>query len=374
MLLVSAMPSGAAPASGAAPTPVVKEVPCETKALLSAASRVKGEKPHLLKLAAKCTYTLTTAKTMQPGLLVKGKDLTIEGNGATIRWAGAAGKMFIGIFEGARVTMQDLTVSGGKEGGIWVGTLGGGGSKDKYPHLTLRNVHVTGNTSSSEGAGIYVYYGTLIAHDSRIDHNTSRSGGNACGAGVGISRRGHVVLSGTTTVTANTSYGEYLPNGRHDIYRGGLGGGICIHRGSLTMKDTATVTGNTAKPGTPPNPALDKIGETGLGGGIYNQGGTVFLEDQASITGNTAHKGGGIYNTSITFPGSPTGSGTDFNPNGGTHTGTVTLSGQAAVTGNTAYQGGGIYNDGSVKTTGSAKVENNTPSNCAGPAVTGCTG
>jgi hypothetical protein len=95
--------------------------------------------------------------------------------------------------------------------------------------------------------------------------------------------------------------------------------GVYISEGTFTIKDNASVHGNT-------------VTSTG-GGGVYVGGGTFIIQDAASVHGNTAAftvgrnstiiggEGGGVYIT---------------------NNGTVIMEG-GSVHGNTAISGGGIY-------------------------------
>jgi len=162
--------------------------------------------------------------------------------------------------------LRDLTITGGAA--RWLGYNGsdrGGGINNLGGHLTLTGTtSVTANTSPGLGGGIY----------------------NAAG---GVMR-----LMGTASVSGNTA-----PNGS--------GGGI-ENSGALAMRGSSSVTGNTAG--------------HALGGGIFNLG-TLSLRGSSSVSGNTAPKyGGGIFNVGI-----------------------LTLGRASSVTGNTATEGGGILND-----------------------------
>jgi hypothetical protein len=105
---------------------------------------------------------------------------------------------------------------------------------------------------------------------------SSGDGGNGVGGGLFVSA-GTVTLSGSSSVTGNIA---------------GAGGGIA-NSSTVTMEDTSSVRGNTAANDDP-----DQLSE---GGGIWSSG-TVVMEDSSSVTRNHATgDGGGVYNNASIF-------------------------------------------------------------------------
>jgi len=112
-----------------------------------------------------------------------------------------------------------------------------------------------------------------------------------------------------------------------------LGGGIAnLKTGTLTLKGTSSVTGNTAE-------ALlaESTEDSGGGGGIFNSGNLTFSGGNVK-TNTAAYDGGGIFNK-----------------------GSLTISGGSVSTNTAAYSGGGIYGGvSSVITLKSGEVNENT--------------
>lgn len=168
---------------------------------------------------------------------ISGKSLIIEGGGHQVdgqegvNVAGLDGLQPFAIESGTVVTMNDLTVTGGKPVGD--GALKRGGGIRNEGTLTLNRCTVAGNATDSRGGGI-ANRGTLVIDSSTISGNTS-----GAGLGGGIYSEG-----GSVTITNSTISGN-------DADSGGLqdwGGGI-FASGSLTL-DSVTITDNGATEGS----------------------------------------------------------------------------------------------------------------------------
>ena len=257
--------------------------------------------------------------TLSSGELLINKSLNIQGPGAgelTISVDPASPSR---VFEIARttsknVTLSGLTISHGSATGSTTGTIQGGGI---YNHgaLTVSNCTLSDNTASNSGGGICNDYGaTLTVSGCNLSNNSP----------------GGIANSGTLSVSGSTLSGNFATYGS--------GGGIW-NNGTATVTDT-TVSGNSAK----------------LGGGIYNFSGLPgsLTLDGVSLYGNSAQYGGAIYDAS----------------------GKVTLS-DSTLTGNSAtQQGGGIYVSGgtgayacTVTVKNSSSITGNTPSAGVGDDV-----
>ena len=156
------------------------------------------------------------------------------------------------------------------------------------------------------------YGGVLLNEGTLTLDGTAVTGGRAnIGGGIANLKTGTLVLKGTSSVSGNTA--EALPSGTTED--NGEGGGIS-NAGVLQIEG-GKVSGNTA---------------VNAGGGIYNlTGGTVTLS------------GGGVDNNNCTYPITVTNGATDGCGGGGIYSfGNVTLT-EGTVSGNTAtYFGGGI--------------------------------
>jgi hypothetical protein len=207
--------------------------------------------PTAIILATNGDYVLTSPLPSVSG------NVTIEGNGATIRRSDGSGTPEFRIFEVAilaELHLYGVTVSNGQ-----VGAGGGGGIRNSLSGtLKLTNSMVNGNSATSDGGGISnLGWVTLI--NSSVSGNAARSAG-------GILNHGDLTLIGSTI---------------SDNQAGGYGGGIYNDGRTVTLSGS-TVSDNTALQ---------------YGGGIYNQYGALTLTN-STVSGNeaTTLSGGGVYN------------------------------------------------------------------------------
>jgi hypothetical protein len=199
------------------------------------------------------------------------------------------------------VTITDLVITNGL-------SRRGAGIHVRYGNVSLNgSASVVGNVArrrGSRGGGVYVFRGTLTLNDSSsIEGNTSRSFSYGQGGGL-YNTGGTVTLNDSSSVTGNGSAGHgggiYSIPGDLELYPATValngsssvtgntaffnGGGIRNALGTVILSDSSSVSDNTAQ---------RDLGAS-LGGGIYN-GGNVTLRDAASVTGNTASAGGAVY-------------------------------------------------------------------------------
>jgi predicted outer membrane repeat protein len=149
-------------------------------------------------------------------------------------------------------TLKGLRITGG----AW-GTLGGGISSHADA-LTVTDCTVTGNTSTTNGGGIFSFAALVL--------NSSTVSGNGTNY-----RGGGILANGTLEVTNSTITDNWAESG----------GGVFNDGHTLTLTNS-TVSENTA---------------SDSGGGIYNEDGTVVFDAASRVTGNEAEdsNGGGIY-------------------------------------------------------------------------------
>ena len=204
-------------------------------------------------------------------------DLNVKGPGARRLAVDAGGDSRVfAVFAGFKglppidVTISGLTVTGGlaDDGGAF-GDLGGGilnaGPNDSgvEPHLTLRDLHVTGNTAAEDGGGVRNLEGDVTIKSSTLSGNTAE--GAFGGAGV-YSGYGDMTIV-NSTITGNTSTTE----DGGGVYTDSSGPGQAVIRQS-------TITGNHAEDN---------------GGGVY-----LFHPTEISntiIANNTAGDGDDVY-------------------------------------------------------------------------------
>ncbi|MBL1113999.1 hypothetical protein JK364_16590 [Streptomyces sp. 110] len=280
--------------------------------LVNAINQANTNGAHIT-LAPRCTYTLTTPDNPDDGLPEITGDVTISGNGSTIRRDPDATENFriFHVVSGGTLTLKSLTVSGGDIAST------GGGALVEQGTLNLNDT-VFKDNSAATGGGVSNDGGQLNLDRSIVERNT------ATGFGGGVANDG----GGTMTMKR----GSLLKN-RSAINNGG---GLENIGGTATL-ESVSVRGNTAM----------------SGGGIRNLNGSTLNLKSTTLKDNIAVRGGGLSNLA-----SP-----------------ATLV-DSLVTRNTAITaGGGIDNqsNGQVTLT-NTKVIDNTPDNCAPEgSVPGCT-
>jgi predicted outer membrane repeat protein len=254
----------APPAAQAQVTKQIVNVPCSSPALASAITAANTT-PAILRLAAFCTYNITTASV--PGVnalpTVTGSMTLLGGPSTTIRRDPAAG---------AARLLQVSTTGSLRVEGIFVlnGALGvgSGGGIQNAGSLHLVNVTLSGNsTTAGNGGGVE----NLSTGRARI-FRTIISGNTAGGisSGGGIDNAGQLTLD-ESRVSAN--------NATSNLATGG-GGGLSTQTGSTSTIVQSTFDHNTT---------------AGNGGAIFNQGTTSLLRTLVELN-TAAISGGGIFN------------------------------------------------------------------------------
>ena len=168
----------------------------------------------IINLATSGTYTLTAVDNTgyygPTGLPVIVSPITINGNGATIRRTSAPStpdfRIFLVSNGPARLTLNGLTVEGGRGGG-WAGAgILNTGS------LLITNSTVTKNVGvADDGGGIFNYCGTLTITNSTISNNKSLSG---YGGGGVLNLSSY--CQATTTIINSTIFENVNTFGRGD--------------------------------------------------------------------------------------------------------------------------------------------------------------
>jgi hypothetical protein len=340
---------------------------CTQAALKNAIQDLNQNGGGRLRLARRCTYTLTTPdNTGTPlggpnGLPVITSEITIDGNGSTIRRSTKSGTPNFRIFQidgpGGDLTLRDLTVRDGhalnQGGGIWLSSTGA--------KLALNDVQVTNNTAtappqfSSSGGGIDNDGGTVTARNSTVKDNFATVGGGM-DQDDGTATFWHSTIKGNTAVSSGGGIwasGSLALDNSEIInnsggYRGvpgfGGGGGINLFDATATI-DSSVISHNT------------QGGPSGHGGGIRVDGGRLNISDSriyANRATGVGAQGGGLANVN----------------------GATTTLRDSSVTYNVAETApGGILNDQGTVTLVSTGVRSNLPTNCtpSSPAVAGCT-
>jgi hypothetical protein len=195
---------------------------CDVPALIAAINAANDETtnpgPDTINLETGCTYTLTVANNVNNGLPIVASEIEINGNGATIRRDSAAPLFrILEVASGAKLTLNSLTITGGRPSAV--SNFDGGGGILNGGTLTLNNSSVSGNTAQF-GGGIKSP-GTLALNSSTVSGNSAAFGG-------GIGNQGTATLN-SSTVSDNTA-NQRGPSGDS-------GGGI-YNRRTLTLKNS----------------------------------------------------------------------------------------------------------------------------------------
>jgi hypothetical protein len=244
-----------------------------------------------------------------------GESMTIAGNGigtTTIDSEGT-GRIF-NISGGIAVTITNLTLTGGQNGGTTIST-GDGGAILTSTNLTVTNIDVTGNNARA-GAGIYNDGATLTVTNATFTNN------EAFGT---LASGGAIYNDGILDIT-NSDVSNNLAKR--------AGGGIEGADGSTNNLTNVTLDNNSLFPFPAP----------GNGGGLHLSGAANATISGGTVNGNKAAvQGGGLWNG----------------------TGTMTIDGTNIdgndSQGNMLGEGaGGIYNNGGTLTITSAMISNNT--------------
>ncbi|MGW5559670.1 hypothetical protein ACWER9_20930 [Micromonospora sp. NPDC003944] len=410
-----------------------RSVPCNSDELIAAIVRANANSGAKLRLAEKCTYTLTRSAPPPPvpfgavGLPIITQQVVIDGNGATIvRAANATPFRILEVGTGGDLTLRDATIKGGlADGGLGQG--GGGIRIDVGGRATIENTNVVYNHTNGPGGGIANFGVTRILgggdhgwngkDKDKKDGGSTISNNSAVFDGGGIFNNGNLTVENTRLSYNNTigvfnivpiggaggglsnSQVAVLNNVRLDNNTAGFrGGGIRGGINSTTEAKNVEINDNRA--GSEGGGIFSdgtfhlKHGkvhhnEAGQrGGGVYNQINQFVAEDSwisenVASTNSTIEHGGGVYNTSGVVVlrrthvdrnraiGSSSRGGGIYNNN------TLTLT-ESKVTDNiSTLAPGGIFNDGGQVTVDQkTAISGNRPTNCtpSSPPVPNCFG
>jgi predicted outer membrane repeat protein len=393
-------------------------VPCSATSLASdMSSAFSGE---TLSLMPRCIYQL------RAGLPIVDQDLTISGNGATLRRSDAPATPAFTILsaaDSATLALSDLnfangdgaiSVTGGAtsltvQGGTFAGNNAATGGAI-YNNTGMGNLSVTGATfihNKATGAGGAIYTGPIggnltVTGDTFIGNTADGDGGaifdfnvyggdvTDCtfyknqavdGGAIVEDTIGGGVVQGVFYENSATQNGGAIDSVYASLnaagtisgnHAGNDGGGIYV--GFLQYEDvgmtlTATVQGNSAE----------------NGGGIYSQATITDLTNSTIDYNDATADGGGIYNYqaldgfgTVNLGASKVARNQAGTDGGGIYTvgslATVTATGTPIVYNTALTGGGGIYDSsGGTITLTNSPVLYNRPDNCEPPgSITGC--
>lgn len=310
------------------------------------------------------------------GTLVLGKNVTIDGDGASVTVEGGptvGGASNVQVFQvnsGVTAVLNGLTISNGVEVLTGANTDNGAGI-DNLGTLTVSHCTFLNNSGSGSyvAGGIY-NFGTLNVVASDFEGNSATHTGGAIGS-----------RNGTVTVTDSTFIGNSASGGGGAIFTA-LNTGLTVTGctfdsntagGGGAIEDQASVAWSIASSVFTNNAATDTAG-SGIGGAVeansnaltvtdstftgnsaVSQGGAIFLNQglisACTLSGNSAGDGGGLF-FSGAGPGTVANSTIVNNvatPRHGSGGGIACATAQVTITsstlvGNSAFSdGGGIY-------------------------------
>jgi hypothetical protein len=269
---------------------------------------------NTIALAERGSYVLSAVDNMADGptglpvISASDHTLTFRGQGATISRSTAAHTQAFRLFDiaaGASLQLQDLTLSNGLE----TGAAARGGAIYNEGTLALVDTVVEGNAAQGS-AGVTGLPGVV-----------GGTGGNAQGGGI-YQAAGNLILGRGSLVTNNQAKGGDGGNGgtltrtpTYHVTRGGpggiggngMGGGIFVAGGNVTLLGHSVVSGNQATGGNGgnaggtdhitgrsyfPHASPGGAAGNGAGGGIYQAAGVLSIRT-GTLADNQAQGGAG---------------------------------------------------------------------------------
>ena len=234
------------------------------------------------------TITLNANGTL-PALNSNMKILGPGANALTVKRdpAAAAFRIFT-INSGKTITIAGITITNGATpNGPNAGATWGAGIFNDRSVLTVSNCSITGNATSSFGAGGGIYnFGGTFGGSATLTVINSTISGNSAPFGGGIYSQGNSDGNGTLTIINSTLSGNSASSKGGAIFNQGALRGIAtlnIHNSTFSgnsAPDGGGIINHNGSPGTPGTPTV-KIGSTilnvggGSGANIVNVGGII---------------------------------------------------------------------------------------------------
>jgi hypothetical protein len=330
-------------------------VPCSVPVLVEAINTANSAPgPDTLSLAPGCTYQLVSPDTANPanGLPAITSNITINGNGATIKRDSASAFRIVFVAGTGTLMLNKTTVSGGE-----ATDCPGAPTTPPFPPAGLVC-----------GAGI-LNHGTVTVNHSRVIDNTATS--DVAAGGAGVATLGTATLNNTEVSGNTASYTGDQPGGL--VSGGGITSvGVLTVNGSRVFNNTVALEKPTRSlaeaagissfgQATIKNTVIDGNRATAPGGtargALVNPAGTTTVTDTI-ISNNTTAAEGGI---SVTGGGGSTNGTISL-------TRTLIIGNHATADGGTTVLGGGfnVGPDGAITLSGSTILGNTATGGNAG--------
>ena len=256
-----------------------------------------GPNPH--------TIVVTSEKFLNDGTVIDGGGLiTLSGGNST--------RIFF-VSQQARVELRHIQLINGYAAGGGAIYMEPNLSGD-YTYLTLNDVTLRDNNSTTFGGAINARHASLSVTNSHLTGNSSNGGG-------AISLNEGVLTMINSEVLNNRSILAVASGGGLDVWNATLDIQTTTFRNNQSLQSVGGAILLGFCSGTIANSLIDQNTAALIGGGIYQFNGSVTLS-QVTLTNNTAPSGGGIANDN----------------------GALVLNGATILTGNTSTSGGGIFN------------------------------
>ncbi len=257
-----------------------------------------GPNPH--------TIVVTSEKFLNDGTVIDGGGLiTLSGGNST--------RIFF-VSQQARVELRHIQLINGYAAGGGAIYMEPNLSGD-YTYLTLNDVTLRDNNSTTFGGAINARHASLSVTNSHLTGNSSNGSGGA------ISLNEGVLTMINSEVLNNRSILAVASGGGLDVWNATLDIQTTTFRNNQSLQSVGGAILLGFCSGTIANSLIDQNTAALIGGGIYQFNGSVTLS-QVTLTNNTAPSGGGIANDN----------------------GALVLNGATILTGNTSTSGGGIFN------------------------------
>jgi hypothetical protein len=193
-----------------------------------------------------------------------------------------------------KVTLRNVTITGGRDTGTGGPTTGMGGAVHAVGELEVKNGRITNNTASVLGGGVFGQ-GAVTLTNSIVSNNTSNKAGGGLWV-MGVLKVTNSTISGNTAedlvggggiaTAASATIINSTITGNTAGVNGGAGGGGITSTGSTTIINS-TITRNTD---------LSGFGGGGIAMGISGQVNLVYttvVENTASPSGGNVESVGG---------------------------------------------------------------------------------
>jgi hypothetical protein len=233
--------------------------------------------------------------------------LTLKGNGQTVSLGpdGDNGSLLTLGAESGTLTLilQDITLQGKDDNNAPLVQVNSGATLEMKAGSLI-----TGNTSSTNGGGVYVSGGALTMSGGAVSGNrtTFSSTGTNGGGGVFINGGQFTMNGGKVSDNTNNSTsvvvragGVFITGGTFTMNGGTISGntasGTGVHGGGVHVTTSGTFTMNGGA--ISDNTASGSTATDSLGGGVYVSSAGTFTMNNGAISGNntTNGRGGGVF-------------------------------------------------------------------------------